>query len=98
MTSEGKLEQEFYIVLSYDENRQVVVREALLVQQQLNHRCHSGPIARQQLGPKELTGTAANHNTSTCRLPGLMQVRLGGRDRSETNRETTGKNVLACSV
>ena len=31
-------EQEFYIVLSYDENRQVVVREALLVQQQLNHR------------------------------------------------------------
>ena len=30
--------EEFYIVLSYDENRQVVVREALLVQQQLNHR------------------------------------------------------------
>ena len=28
----------FYIVLSYDENRQVVVREALLVQQHLNHR------------------------------------------------------------
>lgn len=30
-------ERDFYIVLSYDENKQVVAREALLVQH-LNHR------------------------------------------------------------
>ena len=51
-------------LLSYDENRQVVVPESKLVQQ-LNHRQHSGFLAGQQLGHAQLIGIATNDNTST---------------------------------
>ncbi len=55
-------------------------------------------LLHKQLGPKELIGPVSNHDTSTSRLPSLVQVSLGDLGRSETNRDTTGNNVLACSV
>ena len=66
-------EEEFYMLLTYDKNRHVVIREAPLAQQ-LNHN-FIPPTARQPLDPETLPWLAVNHSTGIYTLPGFVQIR-----------------------
>ena len=74
------------MLLSYDENRQVVMPKSSLVQQR-NHRCHKNSVVGQHLVPEQFAGTAADDSARTAQAAWICAGRVWKfhQNQSETN-------------